>query len=243
MAKLGFTIDPTKENLNQGHVGLPVGLKIPVEIKKVALEYTRDKKGGKMVFTVGIFDGPFKGREAAMQFNVVNNSPDAQRIGREQVAKIGVCVGISAPIENTEQFKPGAKFLVDTEAKELDSGAVVGEPRRVFALGGQQPGEVLNLIKAGKFKEAATFTPAKFAQEWAAAAEAPTTSKANQEEEGGWGEAPPKGTKTAAKAPAKPKPLEPEENPWGDAEEAETAEQTADEPEAEAEEEGFSWGE
>lgn len=235
MAKLGFTIDPAKESLNQGHAGLPVGLKIPVEIKKVALEYTRDKLGGKMVFIVGIFDGPFKGREAAIQLNVKNKSEDAQRIGREQVAKIGVCVGISAPIENTEQFKPGAKFLVDTEAKELDSGAVVGEMRRVFALGGQQPGEVLSLIKAGKFKEAATFTPTKFAQEWAAAAAAPTASSAKQEEEGGWGDAPPKATKAAPKAQAKPNEQEPEEeNLWYD-----VGEVAAEEP---AEEEGFSWG-
>lgn len=246
MAKLGFTIDATKENLSQGHAGLPIGLKIPVEIKKVELELTRDRQGGKMVFTVGIFDGPFKGREGAIQLNVKNKSEDAQRIGREQVAKIATCVGISKPVESTEDFKPGARFLIDTEAKELENGASVGELRRIFSLSGSQPSEVLTLIKAGKFKEAAAFDPAKFKSEWAQAAEKPANT-AHNEDAGGWGAPPPTTAKAAATKPGKPAKTEPpaaDESGWGsmEAEEVE-AEPSAPEVEEESgDDDGFSWG-
>lgn len=126
--------DPT-----QGIGQLPVGNMMPAVIISGTRQAVKDKPNdGMLVFTAQIIDGPNKGAQGAMRYNLWNSSfPQTAEIAHRQLSALAHCVEVyDLQGENGEELfnKP---FLIDV-AKQTNNPEYT-QVVAVYNVKGEQP--------------------------------------------------------------------------------------------------------
>lgn len=107
MAQLGY-IDPTaEERRSDSFDPLPDGW-YPAQIIESDVVPTKAGTGQMFTATLEIIDGQFAKRRAWDRINIVNQSPDAQRIGQSQLRQLAEALGFSWPLaadSDTQMFE------------------------------------------------------------------------------------------------------------------------------------------
>lgn len=106
MAQLPGTFNPD-EHEDQGDFDvLPAGNYL-AQVIESEITPTKDGSGEILKLTFEVMDGPYERRRIWARLNIVNRSPDAQRIAQAQLAGLCKAAGLG-PIDDTDalHFKP-----------------------------------------------------------------------------------------------------------------------------------------
>lgn len=115
----GFNV--AAHNVEMGSPQLPLGLKMPVraissEIKGAA----SNNNNGYIEYIAEVLDGPNKGAQGSIRFNLYNADADAVRIAGQQLAAMAWCCGVPH-FGDTAQLH-NIPFLVDVTPQKVKVG-------------------------------------------------------------------------------------------------------------------------
>jgi len=101
---VAYNFNPTQHNPNFGGGGDSLGVgKHPVVGSKVELKNAKDNNGnGYLALTFTAIDGPEKGGQKTMRYNLHNSSEVAQRIAHEQLAATCLVMGVVGPWSDSD---------------------------------------------------------------------------------------------------------------------------------------------
>src|SRR6516164_5590981 len=95
MARLDFNVSDVPEDTgDRSFDPIPAGDYI-VQVVESEIRDTKAGTGKQLVLTLEVVDGPFTGRKLWDRLNIVNQSPEAQRISQRSLADLCMAIGIS----------------------------------------------------------------------------------------------------------------------------------------------------
>lgn len=120
-----FPFNPQQFQLQTTLERLPRGW-YPAVITSSEIVETSNKDGFRLKVEFQIIDGPYKGRKVQNGYNIQNNNAQTVEIAMKEIKTICTCVGIFAPINQTEELHNKPLQILLTEPKDSDYNAVKG---------------------------------------------------------------------------------------------------------------------
>jgi hypothetical protein len=118
MGNLGLTINSEETPPSTFGQPMPKGNYI-VQIVESEVVQTNGEKGpgAQVVMKVEVMDGPYKGRTARGRFTLINASEQAQKIGRSDLAGIGVACGKPHYDDTTQVHNIAFEAFIDVDGE------------------------------------------------------------------------------------------------------------------------------
>ncbi len=116
---LGGALNPNEHDTTDNNSPVPPG-EYALLIEKAELRDSQKNSANKYVWVQTTITGPsYAGRKVFNNFNIVNSNPEAERIGRADLAKLAIAVGLPA-VQDTSELV-GKAFVASLKVKDGDN--------------------------------------------------------------------------------------------------------------------------
>lgn len=134
MATLGFAFNAAAVPQNDSFDPIPAGDYI-AQITESEIKNTKSGTGQMLNLRWQVLDGPFKGRLVFDRINIINQNPDAQRIGQGQLSSLCHILGVLNLTDSSQlHMKPATiKVKIRKDDQYGDSNEVKGYKAAVGA--------------------------------------------------------------------------------------------------------------